>query len=1488
MKKFLLLSCLTFSLFCSSQTVINMQNGNFAACEATFADSGQNSAYGNNENFTMTICPEIEGSFIRLNFNGFLTEFGEDVLTIYNGDSTDAPIHGVYSGGNSPVLVNAYNPSGCLTFNFVSNGDETFIGWNADITCVPTFIMNQPTDYELCGFNNETVANFDLESKTPEILGNLNPNDYTVTYFLDNTSAESNENPLASPFVNFTNPQTIYARVTENATGNYNIAFFSLIVNGVDVEGVQIETFSCGDGNEAGISTFDLTQFDEELANGNPNLSVFYFLNYEDAINNTNVITNPEAYTNTVPYEETIIPRIVDNTTGCFFVSGNTALHLYVDEIAELNPPTPLEVCDDDSDGIASFNLDSKTDEILGGNQNPSLIVTYHETLVDAENGINPIASPYTNIVQSFQTVFVRVESNFGNCIQTTTLDLIVTTDCLAVLPATITFCTDDPNFVGVFDLTSQNTQIVNGQDVSGYDFTYYLSETNAISQNNPIANPTAYQSNIDTLVIYVRVVDLATDNSAITTLTIDGNLNPLIAYNGPTTICDGQEVVLTPFVSGGSGQYNYLWSTGSTEPDLIVFNGGTYTVDVIDAFTNCTSSLTIEVTEGSIQTITDPENISSCEAISEFDLTIVIPEIEVQLNGQAANITFYNLLNDAYNDVNQITNPTAYQINGFIETIYVRVENQDNGCFTVVDFSISSENCPIEVSCGETPVNTSFCYVNNEATQYTYESSDSSPLQVTFNAGQVEVGYDALLVLDSDGTNLNPVETQYGNNGDLTGLSFTSSGNSITILVTSDDSISCNNQNYTPIDFDVICLDTDAVPSCNAVLESPTNSEIDVVEHTDLVWAAASGIVNGYKVSVGITSGGTEILDHLDVGNVLTHDLGILDYQVTYFVTITPYNDNGDAEDCIEESFTIRANPNQVVDCGDGPINTMYCYANDDTSEFNFESSNGQALTLVFNSGTTEVNYDEVSILDSDGTVLNPTLPYGNDGDFSGLTFTSTGNRISVVLNSDESLSCDVGSNCCTEPFDFDVYCATSIGTLDVNAFVDTNANSIFDANEINFSNGYFTYEVNGDGIVNTVNSSTGNFQIITSETDTYEISFNLYEESAGCYDVTSSTFSNINVSNGSTLTVDFPVVEQQNCEDLAVYLINGWIPPRPGFTHENTLVLENLGFSTIASGTVEFTHDPLLVFENVTNVNPNYTITITATGFTVDFVNMQPGAVETLYISLSCPVAVELGDIVTNTASYTTDGNDLVPVNNDTTLSEIVVGSWDPNDKMEAHGPRIVYDDFVVSDEYLYYTIRFQNLGTFPATYVRIEDMLNEQLDETTFQMLRASHDYVVTRTDSSLEWFFDNINLPAEQDDAEGSHGFVYFKIKPKAGYAIDDIIPNTAAIFFDFNTPVITNRFDSQFVAESLSVSDLDLNTFELFPNPTNALVTIRLHANSYGKLSVHLTDIQGKQILETQISNANQMTMDVSDLQSGLYFVTLSTKGQTVVKKLIIE
>ncbi|MCO6175772.1 fibronectin type III domain-containing protein [Flavobacterium sp. NRK F10] len=74
----------------------------------------------------------------------------------------------------------------------------------------------------------------------------------------------------------------------------------------------------------------------------------------------------------------------------------------------------------------------------------------------------------------------------------------------------------------------------------------------------------------------------------------------------------------------------------------------------------------------------------------------------------------------------------------------------------------------------------------------------------------------------------------------------------------------------------------------------------------TVLSWDSVSG-ANGYKLTIGTTSGGNDILDNVDLGLAITYDFtGLIN--TTYYFTVTPYNDNGDAVGCSEVTFTTTA----------------------------------------------------------------------------------------------------------------------------------------------------------------------------------------------------------------------------------------------------------------------------------------------------------------------------------------------------------------------------------------------------------------------------------------------------------------------------------------------------------------------------------------------------------------------------------------------------
>ena len=110
-------------------------------------------------------------------------------------------------------------------------------------------------------------------------------------------------------------------------------------------------------------------------------------------------------------------------------------------------------------------------------------------------------------------------------------------------------------------------------------------------------------------------------------------------------------------------------------------------------------------------------------------------------------------------------------------------------------------------VPCADGAFNDTYCYTPNDVTQVIYTSDTGFPLRLTFNAGTVELNFDEVVILDTDGvTNLN-AGNPYGNGGDMTGFVFESTGDTITLQVTSDGISSCSDGLFVPLDYDINCL---------------------------------------------------------------------------------------------------------------------------------------------------------------------------------------------------------------------------------------------------------------------------------------------------------------------------------------------------------------------------------------------------------------------------------------------------------------------------------------------------------------------------------------------------------------------------------------------------------------------------------------------------------------------------------------------------------
>jgi uncharacterized repeat protein (TIGR01451 family) len=453
----------------------------------------------------------------------------------------------------------------------------------------------------------------------------------------------------------------------------------------------------------------------------------------------------------------------------------------------------------------------------------------------------------------------------------------------------------------------------------------------------------------------------------------------------------------------------------------------------------------------------------------------------------------------------------------------------------------------------------------------------------------------------------------------------------------------------------------------------------------------------------------------------------------------------------------------------------------------------------------------------------------------------------------------------------------------LRLNAFLDTNTNGVQDNGEQNFPLGQFQYEVNSNGIIHNITAPTGVYSIYDINTsNSYDLSYSVNASYAALYNVTIPSYSNVQtVSGAGMLQYNFPVTIVQPYNDLSVVIIpiNA---PRPGFVYKNKLVYSNLGNQMVTSGTVTFTKDPNL---SIVTISQAGTTAIT-NGFSYNFLNLAPFESRVIDIDMQVPVipTVNAGQLLTNNATIVPLTGDIVTENNAFSLTEMVINAYDPNDKMESHGERILHSSFS-SNDYLYYTIRFENTGNASAINVRVNDVLDSQLDENSLQMIRASHPYVLDRVGNVLNWKFDNIQLPVSVPNTTTGKGYITFKIKPRPGYAVGDIIPNTAAIYFDFNPAIITNTFNTEFVA-LLSNSVFDNQEVIIYPNPTNSFVNV--NANS-SISTITIYDMLGKKVIVKLDVNSNTETIDLTQLNKGIYLIEIVDENDNkATKKLVIK
>jgi uncharacterized repeat protein (TIGR01451 family) len=254
-----------------------------------------------------------------------------------------------------------------------------------------------------------------------------------------------------------------------------------------------------------------------------------------------------------------------------------------------------------------------------------------------------------------------------------------------------------------------------------------------------------------------------------------------------------------------------------------------------------------------------------------------------------------------------------------------------------------------------------------------------------------------------------------------------------------------------------------------------------------------------------------------------------------------------------------------------------------------------------------------------------------------------------------------------------------------------------------------------------------------------------------------------------------------------------------RPGFRYPYLITYENIG-TTQPTANLSFTfNDTLLTYDSSSRVG---VLNPTVNTLTYSTPTMLQGQRESWIAYFKVKTNATLGKALKAKATVAYNA-----VNTADSITTIIQGSYDPNDKKAT--PQLTPTQ-VAEGSFIDYTVRFQNTGTDTAFTVVIADTLSSLLQASSLQTIEASHTCKTTVRDNIVFFEFLNINLPDSNRNKIGSNGFVRFRVKPVTTVVNGNQVNNKVAIYFDYNSPIITNTATTQIANPPLPLQLLALS------------------------------------------------------------------------------
>ncbi len=641
------------------------------------------------------------------------TIFGSSVAYLWRYFDTNTNNFEVFSPSQTGATLDV-TTSGRFSVEVTDLNTSDIREDDIEITFTAVPVAGVPNDIYLCDNDNDGFENFDLESRTAQIInGQIN---MAVTYHEFDLFAEVGADPQASPY--FSDSRTIWARIYNvNNPECYDITSFELVAAGQLLPNQPPDLSAC-DNDTDGETYFDLDAQTSIILGGQTGF-VTYYESESLAEDRKGWILDTNAY---LTPTRTIWARVEINPgSDCFEI---LRFEINVSVLPEIFIAEDILECDDDNDGIGTFNLNDLKDLEIAGHQNLNdFDIFYYTSPFDADDDVNRIEQPYvTQTPYAAELIYARIQAaNVPECFQVSSFTIQVF-DNPSPTPSdemtSLSYCDDisdgdDTNGLYNFDLTEKATEILNGQSPFVFTIEYYQDVDYMIQ----IPDPTNYMNSTPGgETIYVRVLNGNPNNVyCLAETSFFAEVRPLPrAMDTTYTLMQCDEDASPDGIANFKlseaddfirlGDETLIVSYHLTNADAHI---GSNSIDKNSFSNSIASNVFARVTalnacyrivDVNLETsITEfPPNylrrfeVCDGDAVSDgksiFNLTSATSEIISLFNSQNLRVSFYRNEDDALAEVNEIAEPTLYENEiEFFQVVWVRVESAlDGGCFGI------------------------------------------------------------------------------------------------------------------------------------------------------------------------------------------------------------------------------------------------------------------------------------------------------------------------------------------------------------------------------------------------------------------------------------------------------------------------------------------------------------------------------------------------------------------------------------------------------------------------------------------------------------------------------------------------------------------------------------------------------------------------------------------------------------------------------------